>query len=268
MRRPTALLLALLLCISIGGCKSPHDGSNSSDESEKTRASANDSPPESDADTSEDSARYQKARRAMVNRQIEARGVEAESVLEAIRSVPRHRFVPRSFRPRAYDDTPLPIGHDQTISQPYIVAVMTETLQLEPQHKVLEIGTGSGYQASVLAELADRVYSIEIICELAKRAREALKRQGYKNVSVKCGDGYAGWPEHAPFDRIIVTAAPPEIPRALVEQLKVGGRMVLPVGENVQELKVVEKTKKGATKTTDMMKVRFVPMVRGESEEE
>jgi len=199
----------------------------------------------------------------MVDEQIAGRDVEDPDVLDAMRKVPRHMFVLDRFETRAYDDTPLPIGHDQTISQPYIVAIMTEALEVEPDHRVLEVGTGSGYQAAILGELVDELYTIEIVCDLAERARKTLGTRGYDHVEVKCGDGYEGWPEHAPFDRIIVTAAPPEIPDALVEQLADGGRMVLPVGERRQELKIVHKNADGALETVEMMGVRFVPMVRG-----
>jgi len=202
----------------------------------------------------------------MVERQIAGRDLEDPDVLRAMRTVPRHAFVPEPYADRAYADTPLPIGHDQTISQPYIVAKMTEALRIEPEHEVLEIGTGSGYQAAVLAELVDHVYTIEIVCELAEDARQDLTNRGYENVTVRCGDGYAGWPEKAPFDRIIVTAAPPEIPDALVDQLANGGRMILPVGDRRQKLKVVQKRSDGSVETSEMMGVRFVPMVHGDAE--
>ena len=169
-------------------------------------------------------------REEMVKSQIEARGVANPRVLEAMRSVPRHRFVPEAVRGKAYQDRPLPIGHRQTISQPYIVAVMTELLDPEPGDKVLEIGTGSGYQAAVLAEITDQVYTVEIIEELEKSAEERLKRLGYTRVKVKHADGYYGWEEYAPYDAIIVTCAPDHIPQPLIKQLKDSGRMVLPVG--------------------------------------
>ncbi len=201
------------------------------------------------------------ARSAMVERQIRDRGIRDPRVLRAMNSVPRHLFVPEQFRSSAYEDHPLPIGYGQTISQPYIVALMTETLHLNGTEKALEIGTGSGYQAAVLSTLCAEVYSIEIIPTLAAEAKERLESLGYHNVHVSHGDGYKGWPEHAPFDVIIVTAAPPEVPAALIEQLKVGGRMVIPVGESVQELLFIEKTKAG-TLQRKLMPVRFVPMVR------
>jgi protein-L-isoaspartate(D-aspartate) O-methyltransferase len=200
-------------------------------------------------------------RARMVRTQIEARGVKDPRVLAAMRAVPRHLFVLPAFADRAYDDSALPIAEGQTISQPYIVAVMTEAAQVEPDDVVLEVGTGSGYQAAVLSHLVAHVYSIEIVPGLARSASALLARDGYANVTVREGDGYAGWPEHAPFDAILVTAAPPEIPAALREQLKVGGRMVVPVGEYDQYLRVITRTADGFDETT-LMPVRFVPMVR------
>jgi len=202
---------------------------------------------------------YARARERMVREQIEARGVKDSLVLAAMRKVPRHLFVPERYRGEAYADHPLPIGHGQTISQPYIVAYMTEALGLKGNEKVLEIGTGSGYQAAVLAEIVDSVFTIEIIPELARSAEQRLKNLGYRNVFVRCGDGYKGWPEHAPFDAIIVTAAPDHIPQPLVNQLKVGGRMVIPVGSMFQELVLVVKRKEGIEKHP-LLPVRFVPM--------
>jgi protein-L-isoaspartate(D-aspartate) O-methyltransferase len=197
----------------------------------------------------------------MVEEQIEARGVRDARVLEALRKVPRHEFVPENLRERAYGDTALPIGHGQTISQPYVVAVMTELAHLGPDSKVLEIGTGSGYQAAILSLLAGEVYSIEIVAPLAERAKETLARLGYR-VHLRTGDGYAGWPEAAPFDAIVVTAAPPEVPQALREQLAVGGRLVVPVGTGVQELQVHTRTEDGFD-VENILPVRFVPMVPG-----
>jgi protein-L-isoaspartate(D-aspartate) O-methyltransferase len=196
----------------------------------------------------------------MVETQIKARDIRDAAVLKAMARVPRHLFVPPDVRPFAYDDRPLPIGQGQTISQPYIVAYMTEALQLQPAHTVLEIGTGSGYQAAVLAELVRQVYTIEIVPDLATRAKRALAEAGYKNVEVRAGNGYRGWPEHAPYPRIIVTAAPPEIPQALIDQLAVGGTMVVPVGTNYQEIVVVSKAATGVTQKKTIP-VRFVPMV-------
>lgn len=206
---------------------------------------------------------YEPARRSMVERQIESRGVKDPRVLAAMRATPRHLFVPTELRGQAYEDHPLPIGHGQTISQPYIVAVMTELLDIRPESKVLEIGTGSGYQTAVAARLASHVYSIEIVPELARSATALLAKLGIRNVTVRQGDGYQGWPEHAPFDRIIVTAAPPEIPAKLVEQLKAGGKMVIPVGKSPldQELLVVDKLPDGKIRRRSVFPVRFVPMV-------
>ncbi len=196
----------------------------------------------------------------MVSRQIEARGVRDPHVLRAMREVPRHRFVPASERASAYDDHPLPIGHGQTISQPYIVALMTELAAVKPGDRVLEVGTGSGYQAAVLAAMGVKVFSIEIIEPLAKRADALLKELGYgKNVQVRAGDGYAGWPEQAPFDAVIVTAAPPKVPEPLKQQLKVGGRLVIPVGKYYQSLMRITRTKDGFDKE-NVIPVRFVPM--------
>ncbi len=202
-------------------------------------------------------------RMEMVDQQIRQRGVTDERVLEAMRTVPRERFVPADQFNRAYDDNPLPIGHGQTISQPYIVAHMTEVLGVDPDHTVLEVGTGSGYQAAVLGELAREVYTIEIVSALAERAAATLTDLGYANVHVKDGDGYAGWPEHAPFDRIMVTAAPDEIPQPLLEQLAPGGRLVIPVGPQgaAQWMTVVEKTDRGLVERRTIP-VQFVPFTR------
>lgn len=199
----------------------------------------------------------------MVREQIEARGVRDPEVLAAMRSVPRERFVPTSHREYADADSALPIGYDQTISQPYIVAFMTELLALERTHRVLEIGTGSGYQAAVLATICDSVYSVELVPELAARAGRTLAELGYERVRLRLGDGYAGWPEHAPYDRIVVTAAPPEMPEALVSQLAPRGRLVAPVGESAgsQWLVLVTKDARGRLRSEDRLPVRFVPMV-------
>ncbi len=196
----------------------------------------------------------------MVERQIFARGIEEENVLEAMRSVPRHLFVPEELRDQAYVDFPQRIGSGQTISQPYMVALMTALLNLEGGEKVLEIGTGSGYQAAVLSEIGATVYTIEIRKELAEQARGTLDRLEYGNIHYRVGDGYQGWPEAAPFDAIVVTAAPPEIPQKLVEQLEVGGRLVIPVGRYFQDLVVVTKGEDGVKKQR-VAAVRFVPMV-------
>ena len=207
------------------------------------------------------------ARARMVETQIAARGVRDPRVLAAMRKVPRHLFIGPAERARAYEDQPVPIGDNQTISQPYIVALMTELLELAPKSRVLEIGTGSGYQSAVLGELASEVYSIEILPELARASGETLRQLGYANVVVREGDGYHGWPEHAPFDGILVTAAPERIPQPLLEQLSPGGRMVIPVGGFFQELKVFTKDKDGRITEKDIIPVRFVPMT-GEIEKE
>jgi protein-L-isoaspartate(D-aspartate) O-methyltransferase len=197
----------------------------------------------------------------MVDEQIRARGIKAPAVLRAMGDVPRHLFVPPEVQPFAYEDRPLPIGLDQTISQPYIVAFMTEALDVSRGHRVLEIGTGSGYQAAVLSGLVRQVFSMEIVPELAERARRTLSATGYANVQVRTGNGYLGWPDQSPFDRIIVTAAPPELPRALIDQLAIGGRLVAPVGTVAQEIVVVTKTAQGVTEERTIP-VRFVPMVQ------
>ena len=205
-------------------------------------------------------------REAMVRNQIEARGVRDERVLAALRQVPRHRFVPEDLVGSAYEDGPLPIGHGQTISQPYIVAVMTELLAPGPDDVVLDVGTGSGYQAAVLARLAKRVYSIEIVPELARSARERLEALGYTNVEVITGDGWAGLPALAPFDGILVAAAPPEVPQALLDQLSVGARLVIPVGQWDQDLRVYERKPDGIDQRT-VFGVRFVPLIHGRESE-
>ncbi len=196
----------------------------------------------------------------MVESQIAARDIRNPDVLEAVRMVPRHRFVPESLRDSAYEDRPLPIGHGQTISQPYIVALMTELAEVKAGDTVLEVGTGSGYQAAVLAQLGVKVYSIEIIEPLAEQARAALAATGYGDrVEVRTGDGYAGWPEHAPFDAVIVTAAPAVIPEPLKQQLRVGGRLVIPVGQPFQRLLRITRGETGFEEE-NVLPVRFVPM--------
>ena len=203
-------------------------------------------------------------RQRMVEQQLKPRGIKDERLLAAMARVPREEFVPADERGDAYEDGPLPIGFDQTISQPYIVAFMTEQLRLKPSDRLLEIGSGSGYQAAVLAELVADVYTIEILEPLAKTAEATLQRLGYKNVHLKIGDGYQGWPEEAPFDAIIVTCAPDKVPQPLVDQLKDGGRMVIPVGERfAQQLYLLEK-KNGQLKESATLPVRFVPMLREE----
>jgi protein-L-isoaspartate(D-aspartate) O-methyltransferase len=197
----------------------------------------------------------------MVDNQLRGRGISDARVLAAMRSVPRERFVPPAVSSQAYADHPLPIGYGQTISQPYIVAYMSETLQVSKSSKVLEIGTGSGYQAAVLGELAGEVYSIEIVPELADRARQTLDAMGYQNIHVRTGDGYRGWPEEAPFDRIMVTAAPDHVPQPLVDQLATGGRLVIPVGRTEQDLLLITRTPTGVVQRRTIP-VRFVPLVR------
>jgi protein-L-isoaspartate(D-aspartate) O-methyltransferase len=240
MRRAQwSLLPLLLLCAS--GCRA------------EAPASSGEPAPAGD--------RYAAERRAMVERQLAARDIDDERVLEAMRRVPRHELVPAALRDEAYGDHPLPIGHGQTISQPYIVAFMTQALQPRAEDRVLEVGTGSGYQAAVLAELVREVYTIEIVAPLGERARVDLARLGYDSVHVRIGDGYAGWPEQAPFDAIIVTCAPDAVPQPLVDQLREGGRMIIPVGDahRGQELYVLEK-RGGEVVRRAILPVRFVPM--------
>ena len=202
----------------------------------------------------------ERLRLRMVEEQIEARGLGNETLLRAMRAVPRHRFAPSVDPARAYDDRPHPIGERQTISQPYIVALMTDLAQLKPPCRVLEVGTGSGYQAAVLAEMGCTVYTIEIVAPLAELAAKTLEAEGYADrVHTRTGDGYRGWPEAAPFDAILVTAAAPRIPRPLLEQLRMGGRLVLPVGEGWQTLEVHHRTEKGVRRER-VLDVRFVPM--------
>jgi len=207
---------------------------------------------------------FESLRHVMVDNQIIRRGVSDPNVIKAMRDVPRHLLVPKDYRPYAYEDRPLPIGYNQTISQPYIVAFMTEAVQLTGSERVLEIGTGSGYQAAILAEIVKEVYSIEIIKKLAERARKDLKNLGYDNIVIRHGDGYKGIEEFAPYDAIIVTAAPDKIPQELVKQLKVGGRMVVPVGSFFQDLYLITKNKASISKK-NLLPVRFVPMIKGDA---
>jgi protein-L-isoaspartate(D-aspartate) O-methyltransferase len=213
-------------------------------------------------DPSQDS--LTRARLAMVADQIAARGVKDPRVLDVMRAVPRHEFVPAPVREDAYADSPIPIGYGQTISQPYIVALMTELARPSPSDRALEVGTGSGYQAAVLSRLVARVFSVELVDPLAQSATAVLRRLGYGNVTVRSGDGYLGWPDEAPFDIILVTAAPEEVPAALVAQLKPGGRLVVPVGRvwDVQDLRLIEKDAAGRVSTRSVIPVRFVPMVK------
>jgi protein-L-isoaspartate(D-aspartate) O-methyltransferase len=213
------------------------------------------------ATTQERRGTFDERRARMVDDQIRGRGVKDPRVLAAMARVPRHRFVPDSQVESAYEDTPLPIGEGQTISQPYIVAYMTEALALAPTARVLEIGTGSGYQAAILAELVSEVYTIEIVPALAARAARTLKELGYTRVQTREGDGYLGWPERAPFDAIIVTAAPDHVPQPLIDQVRVGGRLVIPVGRGSQDLLVYEKRADGLREIT-RLPVRFVPLTR------
>jgi len=207
--------------------------------------------------------KYETLRQKMVENQIRNRGINNTAVLNAMKKVPRHLFIPENYRDEAYNDYPLPIGYGQTISQPYIVAYMTEAVRPTSNKKVLEIGTGSGYQAAILAEIVDKVYTIEIVPELAKESAERLKDMGYDNVICKYGDGYQGWPEHAPFDIIVVTAAPEKIPQPLIDQLAESGRLIIPVGAPgaVQEL-ILMTRKNGKIDTRRLSFVRFVPFRR------
>jgi protein-L-isoaspartate(D-aspartate) O-methyltransferase len=241
-----ALAPALLTLALASGCGARGDGPK------EARMS------ESPARAKEDAA-WTEERRRMVDTQLAARDIHDAKVLAAMKRVPRHLFVPENERRYAYGDGPLPIGEGQTISQPYIVAYMTQALDLQPGDRVLEVGTGSGYQAAVLAELVAEVDTIEILPELARRAELLLMELGYKNVHVRAGDGYRGWPEKSPFDAIIVTAAPDHVPQPLIDQLKVGGRLVIPVGSWDQEMVIITKTEKGVLEHRTIG-VRFVPM--------
>ena len=214
--------------------------------------------------SAQDDSSYDAAREAMVREQIAGRGIRDRRVIEAMRELPRHSFIPAAERARAYDDGPVPIGQGQTISQPYIVALMTELLRPQPGDRVLEVGTGSGYQAAVLARLVKHVYTIELEETLARSATAVLRELKIENITVRTGDGYGGWPEHAPFDIVIVTAAPEHIPQPLIDQLKPGGRLIVPVGPRftVQQLQLLEKDAGGVIKTTEVSPVMFVPLRR------
>lgn len=203
---------------------------------------------------------YDRERKEMVEYQIRRRGVKDKKVLKAMLKVPRHLFVPEQMKELAYGDEPLPIGEGQTISQPYIVAYMTEALRLRGRERVLEIGTGSGYQTAILAEIVREVYTVELIPELSDRARAVLEKLGYRNIHFRVGDGTLGWPEHAPYDAILVSAAPAAVPPALVEQLKLGGQMVIPVGTDFQELVLVTRKETGWDEQR-LIGVRFVPLI-------
>ncbi len=245
MRKYKLFLVLSIVLIFSGACKQGTDGPP---------------PPMTQETIVKESSEWRFMRERMVSTQIKGRDVHDPTVLAAMRKVPRHLFVPAEYRKKAYNDYPLPIGEGQTISQPYVVAKMTELLALKGGERVLEIGTGSGYQAAVLAEIAAEVYTIEIVPELGLSAGKRLKEMGYTNVHVKIGDGYLGWPDAAPFDGIIVTAAPPYVPHPLVEQLKIGALMVLPVGKGHQELVVISRKKDGTYRTKRVFPVRFVPM--------
>jgi len=203
---------------------------------------------------------FKEKRERMVKDQVEARGVKDGRILDAMRKVPRHLFVPWNMRSYAYHDEPLPIGEGQTISQPYIVAYMSEVLHLKGNERILEVGTGSGYQAAILAEIAKEVFTMEIVRNLSLKAEKVLKKLGYKNIYFRIGDGTLGWNEHAPYDAIIVTAAPAEVPQALREQLNISGRMIIPVGSTFQELVLVMREKK-KFKEKKLLPVRFVPLI-------
>jgi protein-L-isoaspartate(D-aspartate) O-methyltransferase len=250
------LLLACLLASGACRCTSSRDGQTPGEAPAAQEQAAGAAQP---------SDPYSAERTRMVAEQLRARDIADPQVLAVMGRVPRHEFVPAELRQYAYSDGPLPIGYDQTISQPYIVALMTQLARPRTGARSLDIGTGSGYQAAVLAELTGQVYSIEILCPLADEARERLTRLGYRNIEVRCGDGYRGWPEHAPFDLIILAAAPDHVPQPLIDQLAPGGRLVLPVGNTFQELVVVEKDGDGSARQQEIIPVRFVPMT-GEAE--
>jgi protein-L-isoaspartate(D-aspartate) O-methyltransferase len=245
MQKPTLLPLVFALAVSLQGCFSHMPPSRSEEPQNAAPATAG--------------QEFSQARERMVREQLQNRDVKDRAVLDAMRRVPRHRFVPANLVDAAYEDSPLPLMLGQTISQPYIVGYMTQALQLKGTERVLEIGTGSGYQAAVLAELVSEVFTIEILPELAAQARTTLDGLGYKNIRIRSGDGYLGWPENAPFDRIIVTAAPDHVPQPLVDQLKAGGKMIIPVGRMEQDLVLIEKSEQGVSRRSTIP-VRFVPM--------
>ena len=259
--------LGVILGLAVAGCTDDtHQETDVGSSHSVSMSNTGDSAQDTDS-------RYAIERERMVREQIATPAdgrppVRSASVLAAMEAVERHKFVPLDMQEHAYQDRALPIGHGQTISQPYIVAIMTELVQPGPDHVVLEVGTGSGYQAAVLAHIVARVYTIEIVEPLGEQARNRLQRLGYDKVEVRIGDGYQGWPENGPFDSIIVTAAPDHIPAPLVEQLETGGRMVIPVGPEgrIQELRVLEKQNDGSIEQTDVMAVRFVPLVGDHSQ--
>jgi protein-L-isoaspartate(D-aspartate) O-methyltransferase len=244
--------IAVLLVMLLASCTEVSERSAATDQPQSRETSQQ--PHEAEADINSEQ------RQRMVAEQLAARDIIHRRVLDAMGRIPRHKFVPVTVRNRAYQDSPLPIGDRQTISQPYIVALMTQLVDPQRHHKALDIGTGSGYQAAVLAELVKNVYSIEIIESLASDARKRLQTMGYQNINVRHGDGYHGWESEAPFDMIIVAAAPDHIPQALVEQLAPGGKMVIPVGKYFQTLLLIEKKPDGSVVQSEVAPVRFVPM--------
>ena len=253
-----------LLALPAGCASGSSERGGPAENPEPAETTRKDGGQEGGRDREQDRA-FREQRRLMVRSQIEARGIRDRAVLRALEAVPRERFVPAAERPNAYADRPLPIGEQQTISQPYIVALMSSLARLRPGQRVLEIGTGSGYQAAILAEIGVEVWSIELLPGLAARAETALRAAGYDGIHLRVGDGYRGWPEAAPFDRIVVTAAPPEIPKALLDQLAPGGRLVAPVGSDPwnQRLVVASRSAAGEIEFTDHGGVAFVPMVPG-----
>lgn len=255
---PLILLVALGTCQPRSSTPEHHGGGRSERAHGRAPASAPERAAEQGSERAEESVRYDELRQTMVDEQLAVRGIRDERVLRAMATVPRHEFVLDAYRSEAYDDTALPIEEGQTISQPYIVGLMSQLADVKPGEKVLEVGTGSGYQAAVLAAMGARVFSIEIVQELAKSARARLARLNYP-VEVRHGDGYAGWPEQAPFDAILITAAPPEVPEPLKQQLAVGGRLVVPIGEGDQDLWVWTRTENGLERRS-VIPVRFVPM--------
>ena len=269
---PVVLLAAIALCgLILAACsQSPaepaaHSPPVETPQAEKPQAQTPRELPQ--PKSSKEDPQFVEARRRMVERDLRGRDIKHKRVLEAMGRVARQRFVPEKLRPVAYTDGPLPIGHRQTISQPYIVALMTQLVQPKAKSRALDVGTGSGYQAAVLAELCKEVYSIEIVKPLAVESKKRLAALGYKNVTVRYGDGYRGWPKHAPFDVIVVAAAPDHVPQALVDQLAPGGRLVIPVGRWYQELMLIEKRKDGTLRRKSVAPVAFVPMT-GEAEKQ
>ena len=247
----------LFACVPLLSCSAQTELSQSQEQLAKAQQ---DLQADKDDDAANKPDGFVEVRQHMVSRHLAARDITNQRVLDVMGRVPRHQFVPVSMQKRAYQDSPLPIGEDQTISQPYIVALMTQLVDPQADDKALDIGTGSGYQAAVLAELVKSVHSIEIVEPLAESARQRLNKMEYRNITVRHGDGYGGWPSEAPFDIIIVAAAPDHIPKALVKQLAKGGKMVIPVGKTFQELILIEKDKNGKVTEKSVIPVRFVPM--------